>query len=78
MIYDKIDQVIEEGFESLLNRYQIWLKTSIRDSDCIFDYVNLLHYKCHKINLKRVQTYIDSPKWTRNKKATKKPYQWWW
>ena len=38
------------------------LETSTRSSDSnfIFDSVYLLHYKCHKINLKREGSYIDS------------------
>ena len=48
MIYDNSEKVIEEIFESLLNRYQIGLERSMRGSDLIFDYV---HYKSHKINL---------------------------
>ena len=51
MIYDKADEVIKELFESLLHRYQIGLKTSMKGSDFIFDCVNFLDYKCHKINL---------------------------
>ena len=50
MIYDNTDEVIEERFESLLNRYQIGLETLMRGSDFIFDLVHLLYYKCHKIN----------------------------
>ena len=52
MIYGNTDEIIEELFESVRNRYQIRFETSSRGSDFIFDYVNLLHYKCHKINLK--------------------------
>ena len=73
MIYDKADQVIKEQFESLFNRYQIGLETSVRDSDFIFNCVNLLHYKCYEINLKRVGLYVDSPDWMKNKKATINP-----
>ena len=40
MIYDKADEVTEEIFELLLNRYQIGLETSMKASDFIFDYVN--------------------------------------
>ena len=29
-----------------------------------------LYHKCHKINLKQGRSYIDSPKWIKNKKAT--------
>ena len=43
MIYNKADEAIEELFESLLNRYQIGLETSMKGSDFIFDSINLLH-----------------------------------
>ena len=52
MISNKGDEVIEELFESFLNRYQIGLETSVRGSDFIFDCVHLLYCKCHKINFK--------------------------
>ena len=50
VIYDKANEVIEKIFESLLSRYQIVIETSKKRSDFIFDGVNLLYYKCHKIN----------------------------
>ena len=39
-------------------------------SECVFDYVHLLYYKCHKINTNRDGSYIASPDWIKNKKAT--------
>ena len=33
-------------------------------------YVNLLYYRCYKINPNRGGLYIDSPDWIINKKAT--------
>ena len=45
----------------------------MKGSDFIFDCVNLLHYKCHKINPKRGGLYIDSPDWIKDKKKTKSP-----
>ena len=51
MINDKTDEVIEEPFESHLSRYQTGLETSMKGSDFVFDSVQLLYYKCHKINL---------------------------
>ena len=68
MITDKADEVIEELFESLLNRYQIELETSMRGSDFIFHCVHLLHYKYHKVNFKRGGSYIDSSDWNKAKK----------
>ena len=61
MTYDNKNEVIKEIFESLLSRYQIGLKKSIRRSDFIFDGFNLLYCQCHKINFKRGGSYIDSP-----------------
>ena len=42
----------------------------MKDSEFVFDYVNLLYYKCHKINLNHSVSYIDSPDWIKNKKET--------
>ena len=42
----------------------------MKGTNFIFDCVNLLHYKCHKINLKRGGSYIDSPDFMEKKKAT--------
>ena len=49
MINDKSDEVIGELFQLLLFRYQIGSEISVRVRDSIFDSVNLLYYKCHKI-----------------------------
>ena len=35
----------------------------MKGSDFIFDYVYLLHYKCHKVNPNRNESCIDSPDW---------------
>ena len=32
-----------------------------------------MYYKLHKISLKRGESYIDSPEWLKNKKATINP-----
>ena len=42
-------------------------------SEFVFDYVQLLYYKCHKINLSCDGSYIYSPHWIKNKKATINP-----
>ena len=41
MLYDNANEVVNELFESLLSRYQIGLKTSMKGSDFIFDSVLL-------------------------------------
>ena len=72
MINDVTDEIIEGLFNSLKNRYQNNLQ-SMRGSEFAFDYVQLLYYKCHKINLNRGGSYIDSPDWIKNKKTTVNP-----
>ena len=67
MINDKAGEVIEELFDSLKNRHQNNLEL-MKGSEFIFDYVQLLYYKCHKINPNRSGSYIDSPDWIKNKK----------
>ena len=46
----------------------------MKGSELVFDYVQLLYYKCHKINFSRVGSYIDSPDSIKNKKATINPF----
>ena len=69
MINDQADEVIEELFKSLKNRYQNNLE-SIKGSQFVFDFVNLSYYKCHKINPNRGGSYIDSPDSIKNREAT--------
>ena len=45
----------------------------MKESDFIFDSVQLMYYNCYKVNFKRGVSYIDSPDWIKNKKATKNP-----
>ena len=40
----------------------------MKGSDFVFDYVCLLY--CHKTNMKGIRSYINSPDWIQNKKAT--------
>ena len=42
----------------------------MRGSDFIFDSVQHMYYKCHKVNFKRRGSYIDSPDWIEIKTAT--------
>ena len=42
----------------------------MRGSDFAFDGVNFLYYDFNKISINRGRSYIDSPKWLKNKKST--------
>ena len=73
MIGDETDGIIEKLSESFLERYQEKLEKSMKGSEFVFDSTDLLHYKLHKISLNKGGSYIDSPKWLQNKKATINP-----
>ena len=74
MMGSETDDITDELFESLLQKYQEGLEESMRASEFIFDSVNLLYFNLQKISLNRKgSSYIDSPKWLKNKKATINP-----
>ena len=67
------DEIIKELLKSLLQRYQENLQEKMRGSDFAFDGVNFLYYDFIKIIINRGGSYIDSPKWLKNKKSTINP-----
>ena len=67
--YSDTDEVIDELFKSLCSRYQANLETSMRGSDFIFDSLQLMYYKCHRVNSIRGGLYIDSPDCIEKKKS---------
>ena len=62
------DEIIKELFKSLLQRYQENLQEKMRGSDFAFDGVNFLYYDFNKISINKGGSYIDSPKWLKDKK----------
>ena len=67
MINVKADEVVEELFESLCNRYENNLEKLMKDSDFVFDYVHLLYFKCCKINPNCGRLFVNSPDWKKQK-----------
>ena len=66
--------IIAELIDSFLQRCQEGLHKSKRnESKFIFDGVDLLSYCLHKTSLKRGKSYIESPEWLKNKRATINP-----
>ena len=47
------NEIAEELFKSLLQRYQEGLEESMKGSEFVFDSVGLLEYKLNKISLNR-------------------------
>ena len=54
-------------------KYQEGLEESMRGSEFVYDSVDVLHYNLNKVSLSRGGSYIDSPKWVKNKMATINP-----
>ena len=49
IINEEANEVIEQLFKSLKNRYQNNLE-AMSISEFVLDFVHLLYYKCHEIN----------------------------
>ena len=69
--HNNANKVVNKFFESLCSKYQDNLQISMRRSNFIFDSVQPMYYKCHKVNFKCSGSYIDSPDWIKNKKIQK-------
>ena len=73
LINDKADKGTEELFQFFLSRCQTGLEISMKGSEFVFDCVQLLYYKCHKINPNCDGSYRDSHDRIKKKKATINP-----
>ena len=73
MIGSKIDDIIKELCEFLLQIYQNVLEESMKGSEFTCDSVDLLYYHLHKTSLNRGGSYVDSPEWLKNKRTTINP-----
>ena len=73
MIGSETDEIIEDIFESFLQKYQEGLEESMRGSEFFYDSVDVLYYNLNKVSLSSGGSYIDPPKWLKQKKATINP-----
>ena len=73
MFGDDNDDIIEQLFELLLQKYEENLQNKIRGSEFEFDGINFLYYDFNKTSINRGGSYIDSPKWVKDKKLTINP-----
>ena len=73
MMGNKTDEIIKTLFKSLLQNYHKDLEESMRRNKFVPNSIDLLYYHLQKIGLKRGGSYIDSPEWLKNKKATINP-----
>ena len=67
------NEVIKLLFKSFLQKYEENLQEEMRGSDLEFDGVKFLCYDFNKTSINRGGSYIDSPKWLKDKKSTINP-----
>ena len=67
------DEIIKLLFGSFLQKYEQNLQEKMKGSDFEFDGVNFLYYDFNKTSINRGGSYIDSPKWLKDKKSTINP-----
>ena len=70
---NETDDIIKGLLNSFLNNYQKEEIVLRNGSNFVFESVDLLSYHIHKTSLKRGNSYIKSPEWIANKKATISP-----
>ena len=78
--YCNINDIVDELFKAFLSRFQIGLETSVRErererereSDFVFDSIQLLYYKCHRIIFICSGLYTDSLHWMKKENSNNK------
>ena len=64
------EEIMEELIMRLLQKYQDNLQNKMKGSDFIFNGVNYLFYDLNRITISKGESYIESPKWLKDKKCT--------
>ena len=64
------EEIVEKLFGSLLQSYQDNLNEKMRGSDFIFNEINYLFYDFNRVSISKGGSYIESPKWLKDKKCT--------
>ena len=70
---NETDDIVKGLLNSFLNNYQKEEIVLRNGSNFVFESVDLLSYHIHKTSLKRGKSYIKSPEWLINKRATINP-----
>ena len=64
------EEVAENVIMQLLQKYQDNLQNKMKGSDFIFNGINYLYYDLNRITISKGGSYIESPKWLKDKKCT--------
>ena len=73
MIGDNTNEIIKSLFESFLQKFEENLEEKIRGSGFGFDGINFFNYNFNKTSIDIGGSYIDFPKWLKDKKSTINP-----
>ena len=69
-IGSETEEVAENLIMSILQKYQDNLQNKMKGSDFIFNGINYLYYDLNRITISKGGSYIESPKWLKDKKCT--------
>ena len=75
--YIDANEVIDKLSKSLRSIYQGNLETSMEVSEFISDSVQLMYYKCHRVNFRGHDSNINYPDWIKKKKKQQSVKQRW-
>ena len=64
------EEIMKKLIKSLLQKYQDNLQNKMKGSDFIFNGVNYLFHDLNRITISKGGSYIESPKWLKDKKCT--------
>ena len=70
---DDTNEIIKLLFESFLQIFEENLQNKMRGSEFEFDGINFFYYNFNKMSIYTGGSYIDSPKWLKDKKSTINP-----
>ena len=70
MIGSETEEVAEKLFMSILQKYQDDLQNKMKGSDLIYNGINYLYNDLNRITISKGGSYIESPKWLKDKKCT--------
>ena len=69
IIGSETEEVAENLIMSILQKYQDNLQNKMKGSDFIFNGINYLYYDLNRITISKGGSYIESPKWLKDKKC---------
>ena len=64
------EEIIESLYRSLLQNYNDNLQEKMKGSDFVLNGINYFYYDFNRVSISKGGSYIESPKWLKDKKST--------